>query len=232
LQFELYHVVCPLTSIFVIRMMTRVDDAVIVPADDPDKDPVYGIAEAVETARADPQALTAGEVLQALVELRRVREELAGWEPELIAAGRRLGISWAELAPALGVASRQAAERRYLRLRPSESSEQTADGRVRAERDRRAGERAVTEWARRNSASLRRLAGQVSSLANLGGAAQRRVDIVHRALALDDAAELLQPLSGARFHLRPTHPELAEQIGVIAETTDQLRRDVQDRRRG
>jgi hypothetical protein len=200
--------------------MTRVRDAAI------------DIAEVLGRVRAQPETLTASEVLQALVELRRVREELTGWEPELIAAGRRLGTSWAELAPALGVASRQAAERRYLRLRPSESSEPTADGRVRAERDRRAGERAVTDWARENSASLRRLAGQVSALDNIGSAARQRVDVVQRALALDDAAELLQPLSGARFHLQPTHPELAGQIGAIGETTDQLRRDVQDRRHG
>jgi len=36
---------------------------------------------------------------------------------ELIGAARAAGISWAELAPAMGVTSRQAAERRYLRVR-------------------------------------------------------------------------------------------------------------------
>jgi hypothetical protein len=194
------------------------------------RDPVTSIVEVVEAARAAPEKVSGSQVLQALEELRQVREELAGWEPVLIEAARRLGISWAELAPALGVASRQAAERRYLRNRPSESSADTADGRVQAERDRRAGERAVTEWARKNSASLRQLAGLVSALTNLGKAAQQRVDVVQRALALDDAAALLQPLSGARFHLKPTHPELADQIGAIAESTDQLRRDVQERR--
>jgi hypothetical protein len=201
-------------------MMTDVQDAVAF------------IADVVDLARAQPERLNAGQVLDALIRLRRLREELAGWEPELIAAGRRLGISWAELAPALGVASRQAAERRYLRLRPSESGAVTADARVRAERDRRASERAVTEWARENSASLRQLAGQVSALDNLGSAAQERIDLVQRALADDDAAALLQPLSRAQSHLQPTHPDLADQINAMAEAADQLRRDVQGRRRG
>ncbi|WP_130445308.1 hypothetical protein [Kribbella rubisoli] len=47
-----------------------------------------------------------------------MREWLAAWEPLLIGAAREQGVSWAELAPALGVASRQAAERRHLRLNP------------------------------------------------------------------------------------------------------------------
>jgi hypothetical protein len=195
-------------------------------------DAVARLAEVVRTARDEPAELTAREVLDALVALRRLREELAGWEPELIAAARQLGISWAELAPALGVASRQAAERRYLRNRPSDSSALTADARVQAERDRRASDRAVLAWARENSASLRRLAGQVSALEDLGTAAQRRVDLVQQALADDNAAALLQPLRHARTHLERTHPELADQINAVTATTDQLRRDVQDRRRG
>src|SRR5437763_16030294 len=58
------------------------------------------------------------DALAALTLLRHLREELAEWEPRLIAAAREHGASWIQLAPALGVASRQAAERRYLRPRP------------------------------------------------------------------------------------------------------------------
>src|SRR5215216_4226760 len=72
-------------------------------------------------SRAGPPGddVTANHVLAALVLLRHLREELTEWEPQLIAAAREQGVSWAQLAPALGVGSRQAAERRYLRLRPA-----------------------------------------------------------------------------------------------------------------
>jgi hypothetical protein len=174
--------------------------------------------EDYETVRAAATGddLSAGQVLSALVLLRRLRDELAGWEPQLIAAARELGTSWAELAPALGVASRQAAERRYLRLRPSELGA-TAEGRVRAERDRRAADRAVSQWARDNAASLRSLAGQVG-----------RVDVVVReALAEDDAVALLGPLTAALSRVRATDPGLAAEIQSVNEQAEEVRRDTQ-----
>jgi hypothetical protein len=157
------------------------------------------------------------EVVAALEVLRRLREELAGWEPELIGAARAAGASWVDLAPALGVASRQAAERRYLRLRPSTSGEPTGEARVRAERDRRAGDRAVANWARENSATLRELAGQVSAVTG--------ADHVRDALAHDDPAALLTPLAGARADLAPGHPTLAARVESITEEAERLRRD-------
>ncbi|QQQ79778.1 HSP18 transcriptional regulator [Saccharothrix sp. 6-C] len=167
-------------------------------------------------AAATGEELSAGQVLSALVLLRRLRDELSGWEPQLIAAARELGTSWAELAPALGVASRQAAERRYLRLRPSQLGA-TAEGRVRAERDKRAADRAVSQWARDNAASLRSLAGQVG-----------RVDVVvHDALAADDAVALLEPLMAALGKVRTSHPELAEEIQAVGDQAEEVRRDTQ-----
>ncbi|SFB64387.1 hypothetical protein SAMN05216266_1435 [Amycolatopsis marina] len=163
--------------------------------------------------------------LAALFSLRQLRSQLAEWEPELISAARTTGASWAELAPALGVASRQAAERRYLRLQPSTTGETTGEQRVRAERDKRAGDRAVASWARRNSATLRQLAGQVSALGNLDGAAKMHADRLQRALGEDDPASLLSPLADARGHLAEEHAALAEQLGVVSRRTDQLRRD-------
>ncbi|MER7813634.1 type III effector protein, partial [Streptomyces sp900116325] len=55
------------------------------------------------------------QALASLMLLRQVREQLAGWETGLVETARDAGASWADLARPLGVASRQAAERRYLR---------------------------------------------------------------------------------------------------------------------
>jgi hypothetical protein len=167
------------------------------------------------------------DVLTGLEVLRHLREEIAAWEPELITAAREQGASWARIAPALGVTSRQAAERRYLRLRPSETGETTGEERVRAERDKRAGDRAVALWARENSASLRRLAGQVSASGGLDVDARTRVD---DALAADDPAALLSPLVAARPDLRADHAALADEIGSVTRRTEQVRQDTQDRR--
>jgi len=177
------------------------------------------------------QSAGPAEVLAALAMLRRLREDIADWEPRLITAAREQGVSWAVLAPALGVTSRQAAERRYLRLRPSVSGESTGEQRVQAERTRRAGDRAVAQWARRNSAVLRQLAGQVSALPDLTASARHQTDRVQRALADNDPAALLAPLVAAHIHIRTDHIGLAEQINAVAEHVEQLQRDTRDRRR-
>jgi hypothetical protein len=165
------------------------------------------------------------QLLWALTTLRLLRDELGSWEPLLITAARSAGASWAALAPALGVASRQAAERRYLRLRPSTSGETTGEARVAAERGRRAGDRAVASWARENSASLRQLAGQVSAVTGLDPAGTDSTGRVAAALGEQDPASLLEPLGDARGHLGAEHGGLAEQIAEVADHTDQLRRD-------
>lgn len=194
--------------------------------------------EALETVRSvlagvgepDP-AVGSAEVLSALMVLRHLREQLATWEPLLIAAARERGASWASLAPALGVTSRQAAERRYLRLRPSAAGEPTGEERVRAERDRRAGDRAVAQWARQNSAVLRQLAGQVGALDGLTAVGQHQVGLVQRALADNDPSLLLSPLAQARSHLTERHAGLAERIGSVTEHTERLRQSATDRRK-
>jgi hypothetical protein len=175
---------------------------------------------------ADP-----GRILDALLLLRWVRGELAAVEPRLIAAARRAGVSWQDLAPALGVTSRQAAERRYLRLVPAgaDTDGTTRDGRVRAERDRRAGRRAVAQWANDNTAGLRRLAGQITALTDLGEAAADDLGRLHAALADPDAAALPGLLADAQRHLAD-HPELADQIGEVAEAADEIRRRTQQNR--
>ena len=173
---------------------------------------------------AAPAPLNANQVLSALTLLRELRTQIAGWEPELIEAARALGTSWADLAPALGVASRQAAERRYLRLRPSpDDSVSTGDQRVAAERDKRAGDKAVATWARANAGDLRQLAGQIGALGDLGAGADADLAALRQALGLDDASVLLGPLADAGTHLRAGHPALAEQVGAVGRRTDEVR---------
>lgn len=200
---------------------------------------------AARTATGAPAtAVRPAELLAALDALHSLRDLLTELEPRLIAAARERGVSWADLAGVLGVASRQAAERRYLRLRPAEAGTprpgaagpSTADQRVQAVRDRRAADRAVAVWARENSALLRRLAGHVSSLADLADTAQHSVDLknsvdlVHSALGDDDSASLLGPLAGAAPHVASTHPALAQQINDVTATIDELRRQAHHRR--
>ena len=172
------------------------------------------------------------QILASLTALRQLRARLDEWEPELIAAARDAGASWAQLAPALGVASRQAAERRFLRLQPSEPGSEggTRDQRVQAVRDRRAGDRAVTRWARRNGADLRQLAGQITALTDLGAGAQSSLDELHDALGGDDAAALVPLLVATHRHLPRQHSGLADRVAAVTRDADQIRRDTKQRR--
>ncbi|MGW2257729.1 type III effector protein [Streptomyces sp. NPDC001780] len=162
------------------------------------------------------------QALAALLLLREVRDQLADWEPRLIEAARDAGASWAELAHPLGVASRQAAERRYLRVRPG-SPGSTGEERVRATRDRRAADRTVTAWARGNAADLRRLAGQITALTDLPPDAEVPLARLTRALGADDAAGLVGPLAGTYTYLAARHPDLANRVDTVTRHTGRLR---------
>ncbi|MFF5503235.1 type III effector protein [Streptomyces roseolus] len=156
----------------------------------------------------------AEQALASLLLLRQVRERLAGWETGLIETARDAGASWADLADPLGVASRQAAERRYLRGRPGPAGT-TGEQRVTATRQARAAERTTATWARANAADLRRLAGQITALTDLPPAARRPLGELHEALAQDDPADLIAPLTAARPHLAATHPDLAARLDTL-----------------
>ncbi|MFI7386293.1 type III effector protein [Streptomyces sp. NPDC049813] len=165
------------------------------------------------------ESLTGPEqALASLLLLRRIREELSGWETGLIETARDAGASWADLAHPLGVASRQAAERRYLRNRPGPSGS-TAEERVQATRDRRAADRSTAAWARRHAAELRRIAVQITALTDLPAAAGRPVGQLDAALAHDDPATLLPPLHAARPHLTAGHPDLAARLDALTDAT-------------
>jgi hypothetical protein len=173
---------------------------------------------------AGPDDRKPEDFLEALARIRDLREQLTKYEPQLIDAARRRGVSWAQLATSLGVASRQAAERRYLRLSPN-AGDPTMNGeqRLQAVRDQRASDRAVATWARQNAADLRRLAGQISSLDDPDPAVQASVDRVSVALGDDDSLALLEPLAAARADLSRDHPALADRISHLTGQTDEVR---------
>ncbi|MEU0126673.1 type III effector protein [Streptomyces sp. NPDC006289] len=164
--------------------------------------------------------------MTALRLLRELRDELAGWESGLIEAARASGTSWADLAQPLGVSSRQAAEKRYLRVRPGAPGA-TGEQRVEATRSVRAADRTVTTWARSNAADLRQLAGQITALSDLPATPGARISA---ALADDDAANLIAPLTDAHKHLTTNHPGLAARIDSINQHTDHLRQDSHNQR--
>ncbi|MFI5642913.1 HSP18 transcriptional regulator [Streptomyces goshikiensis] len=187
-------------------------------------------ASQTPTTAAPPSAESGPHpALAALLTLREIREQLARWESALIETARDQGASWADLAGPLGVASRQAAERRYLRLRPGTAGS-TGEQRVQATRDSRAADRSVTAWARDNAADLRRLAGQVSALTDLPAGSESAMGDLNQALSDNDAAHLVQPLTDTRPHLRPEDSDLADRIDAMSRHTDRLRRDSHNQR--
>jgi hypothetical protein len=192
---------------------------------------VMRLAAAVSNRRRPVDAPTPEELLAGLVQLRWLLQQLSAAEPRLIAAARKLGVSWQALAPVLGVASRQAAERRYLRLVPAADDTEpgTRDGRVQAVRDRRAGDRAVGQWANDHSADLRGLAGQITALTGLDPAATSEIRRLHRALGDMDAKALPALLANTHSHLKE-HPHLAAQVARLGEKVEDVRRTTQRRR--
>ncbi|MFF4902913.1 type III effector protein [Streptomyces sp. NPDC001068] len=163
---------------------------------------------------SDPDAPSPEQALASLVLLRQVREQLAEWETGLIETARDAGASWADLAGPLGVASRQAAERRYLRGRPGPAGT-TGEQRVTATRQARAADRASAAWARAHAADLRRLAGQIGALGPLAPEARPAQAALHAALGTADAAELIAPLAGMRPYLDARHASLADSLDAI-----------------
>ncbi|WP_369251933.1 type III effector protein [Streptomyces sp. R41] len=188
------------------------------------------IHEALHTAQTMPDGALPGpdqnsseQALAALLLLREAREQLAEWEPGLIEEARAAGASWADLAHPLGVSSRQAAERRYLRVRPGHAGS-TGEQRVQATRDRRAAARTVTAWARANAATLRQLAGQITALTDLPAAARIPLAALTAALADNDPAALVTPLTDTHPYLASGHPDLAARVDDLTRHTDRLRR--------
>ncbi|MEV4604891.1 HSP18 transcriptional regulator, partial [Amycolatopsis sp. NPDC049253] len=99
-------------------------------------------------------------------------------------------------------------------------------------RDRRAGDRAVSDWARRNAAVLRQLAAHVTAAEGMSAAGRRAAAGVAKALAADDASALLEPLASARRHLLAGHAELAGRVSDVGAETGRVRDEaISDRHR-
>jgi len=197
-----------------------------------ENDQSQGLLDGLELREAPALLQTAdgAELLDALSALSRLRNTLDHWEPALIEAARGVGLTWAQIAPALGLASRQAAERRYLRLKPQAADQPgtTREHRVDATRNQRSADRAVADWARDNAGALRQLAGQITALPKAStkassGRVNAAIDRVRAVLGSNDAAELVQPLVDAAQSLRASHPGLADQIATLTKTTDKIR---------
>ncbi|WP_030397329.1 hypothetical protein [Kitasatospora purpeofusca] len=170
------------------------------------------------------------QALAALMLLRELRTQLAGWEAGLVENAREAGATWADLARPMGVASRQAAENRYLRLKPGGTTRAgTGAERVKAVRDRRAADRKVTTWARDNAAELRILAARITVTA-LAPDARPAQAALTAALGATDPADLVEPLTAVRPHLGPDQDDLATRLDTLTHRTTQLRDD-SDRRR-
>lgn len=186
------------------------------------------VLTAVSGTTATGSRCSGEDALAALTALHELRDQLLAWEPVLIEAARDDGVSWARLAPALGVTSRQAAERRYLRLRPAAGDTgMTREERVQAARDERAGDRAVAAWARANASELRQMAGQASAVTGLGTAARRRAKALASSLTEDDPTALLAPLSEIHRDLVDEHAPLAARIDAVGRKVSRIRRDTQ-----
>jgi hypothetical protein len=208
----------PVSFMAAAAALSAIDDAVRA-AQDPS-----GHRETEQ--RPDPQ-----QAMAALLLLRELRTQLAGWEAGIVETARAAGATWADLAPPMGVASRQAAENRYLRLRPSlPGAEGTRAERVKAVRDRRAADRTVSAWARTNAADLRVLAARLTALTDLPPEAGPDLAALHTALGGTDAAGLVAPLARLRPHLGAGHTDLAARLDALAHHADELRQDSNRRR--
>ncbi|WP_406396517.1 hypothetical protein [Streptomyces sp. NBC_00887] len=125
-------------------------------------------AKLVELDAADE--LTETDVLASILVIRALREKLAEDERRLIATARSKKVTWARLAEALELRSRQAAERRYLQLRTDmdelHGSTLTQEERIEYARDQR-DRRAERAWAVSNATTIRELAQRLLNVPDL-----------------------------------------------------------------
>ncbi|MFJ1709263.1 hypothetical protein [Kitasatospora sp. NPDC088346] len=115
--------------------------------------------------------------------------------------------------------------RRPAGSRPEEAA--TGAERVKAVRDRRDAERAVTAWARDNAADLRVLAAQITAAPGLTSQARPALTALTTALGAPDPAD---PLADMRPHLAAAHPDLTARLDDLTDRTDRLRHDSDQRR--
>lgn len=160
--------------------------------------------------------------------LREVREQLADWATGLIEAARDAGASWADLAQPLGVASRQAAERRYLCLRPDPANRRrTRQSHPRP--PRRQPHRG--RLGRNNAADLRRLADQITTLTTSPPTPTPPSSTSTRPSPTTAPPTSSPPLAATAPHLQHNHPDLATRIETLTRHAEQLRHHSNDQPR-
>ncbi|MBT1187242.1 hypothetical protein HET69_25400 [Streptomyces sp. CJ_13] len=120
---------------------------------------------------------TETDILAALLVIRALREKLDADELALMTLARTKRITWARMATALGMKSRQSAERRHLQLtkarpRPDGTVDtRTQNDRVEAHREQRR-RKAELDWALNNAQAIGSLATRLGGLSDL----QQRAD--------------------------------------------------------
>ena len=164
-------------------------------------------------------------VLGSLAAIPAERARLDEAELELIDQARRAGATWADIASALGLASRQAAEQRRLRLATTVTRRRQQDlddgyapvvAALRAaavDLDRRIG--ADRRWDRRFArAPLVRMTLAAALLAPPGGLFSLASDVVA------DLSEVLEPAAGDPLTLpRPTRDAVGRLVAALRDAT-------------
>ncbi|MET9205390.1 hypothetical protein ABZW38_09535 [Streptomyces bacillaris] len=124
----------------------------------------------------EDKKITDTELLASLLVIRALREKLQEDERRLIAAARRKKVTWARLAEALELRSRQAAERRYLQLRSDldehAGSPLTQQSRIDYARDQRSRQ-IERDWAVQRGNEIRQLAQRLLQVPDLQERADR-----------------------------------------------------------
>lgn len=156
------------------------------------------------------QGVPADEVLAALAHVAEARENLDKRELRLITEARDLGVSWQRLADALGLATRQSAETRALRL---DRAVHTSSGRdVASQRLAKARDRAADAWCVQHEGRVRDLSERLFDTAGawdmeaIGGTARVDLHALGELLASGGSpVALAQRLESLRLHLAPPH---------------------------
>ncbi|MCY0947288.1 hypothetical protein [Streptomyces antarcticus] len=170
----------------------------------------------------EPPEVPAEDVLAALSQTDEARQRLDSRELRLITAARARGASWQAVADALGLATRQAAEGRALRL---ERGAQTDRGRdVASQRLDKARGRAAEAWCVENADRVREVAEQIYDTAGAWGlgslehaGVRGTLHGIGEFLATDaDPVRLVGLLSSARYHLVPYSGKAPEPTGKQA----------------
>ncbi|MFD5342288.1 hypothetical protein ACFWJY_00580 [Streptomyces anulatus] len=180
----------------------------------------------------EPRGVPAEDVLAALSQLDEARQRLDTMELKLIRAARARSASWQKLADALGLATRQSAETRALRLERASQSYRGRD--VASQRLDKARERVEQAWCEENAERIREAAGRFYDTSGAWDLQNvNKIDIrgtVHRIgelLATDGSpVRLASLLASVRYHLDPYEGEAPKPTGKRSADAAQALTDI------